>query len=127
MRYLTQFAHRLDVDNYNVKRYRKRNTSHTHRKQQKHNRHGDSVDLFQFSQPDHKHDCELDKTPRTTDIVSSRRFSSTAGVKKRSQRVLDANHLSFLNTGRTKLPSSIVDNPSDYEAEEKELATVRWN
>ena len=52
--YLTQFAHKLDVDNYNVKRYRKRNTSHTHRKQQKQNRHGDSVDLFQFSQPDHK-------------------------------------------------------------------------
>ena len=122
-----QFAHHLDVDNYNVKKYRKRNTSHTHRNHQKQQHaHHDSLHLIGPINAQ-KRDQSADKTPRTTEIVSSRRFSSTAGVKKRSQRVVDANQISFLNTARTKLPSSVVDCPSEFGVEEKDLATVKWN
>ena len=55
---------------------------------------------------------------RNTEVMSSRRFSSTAGVRKRSQKDKET-HLSFLNTGRTKLPSSVVDGPSELCPEEK--------
>ena len=124
-----QFAQQLDHDSYNVKRYRKRNTSHTYRNRnlQHTSVHHDSSHLIIPIPHQHQKDQSVDKTQRNTEILSSRRFSSTAGVKKRSQKIADAQPLSFLNTGRTKLPSSVVDNPSEYAAEEKELATLKWN
>ncbi len=51
------------------------------------------------------------KTKGTTEVLSSKRFVSTAGVKKRSP--YDSNHPSFIHTGRTKL-SDAIENKSDF-------------
>lgn len=48
----------------------------------------------------------MQKTQRTTGDLSAKRFSSTAGVRKRSQ-LNESNHLSFLQTARTKRNSAI--------------------
>ena len=66
--YLYQFAQQLDHDSYNVKRYRKRNTSHTHRnRHSKHNSaHHDSSHLIIPIAHQHQKDQSVDKTQRNT-------------------------------------------------------------
>lgn len=53
-----------------------------------------------------KLDKSMQKTQRTTGNLSTKRFSSTAGVRKRSH-LNESNHISFLQTARTKRHSAI--------------------
>ncbi len=48
----------------------------------------------------------MQKTQRTTELQSTKRFSSTAAVRKRSN-LNEYNHISFLQTARTKRHSAI--------------------
>ena len=62
----------------------------------------------------------MQKTQRTAGELSSKRFSSTAAVRRRSQ-LSNSNQFSFLNTGKTKLNSvdeSVLDR--DISGLEKE-------
>jgi hypothetical protein len=52
-------------------------------------------------------DKSMQKTRRTAGDLSTKRFSSTAGVRKRSS-LNQSNHLGFLQTARTKR-NSVLD------------------
>jgi len=56
---------------------------------------------------DIKVDKSMQKTQQTAGDLSAKRFSSTAGVRKRAS-LNESNHLSFLQTARTKR-NSVID------------------
>ena len=101
---MMQLSHRLDADNFNIKAYRKRNTAHSQRKNQK------LLQSTDFMLSDCVEDLGIDKfnqnTQRTTDFISATRISSTSGVKRRSN-LSDYNHLSFTKTARTNRNTAI--------------------